>query len=303
MMTENTGTGTVDEALTPESVFALIGNEFRAEILRTLGEAQGQEGPPPILSLSELHSRADVAIDSSQFNYHLQQLVGYFVNQTDDGYQLRHEGTTLYRTILAGTFTRHASVPSFDVGITCYFCETEVVATYDNGRFSIHCPGCKHVYDEITAPPSVADADNKNELLSRLDQYSRHRVLAFSHGVCSICVNSLDTQFLSGPETGISGGDHLDVFVHRSCGHCGAQQYMSVGMALLYRPELVSFFHERGLDVTTTPIWELEFAMTDRHVAIRSTDPWEVVLRLTRAGDTLELVVDDELATIERNHL
>lgn len=65
------------------------------------------------------------------------------------------------------------------------------------------------------------------------------------------------------------------------------------------RPTLVS--HERGLDVTTTPVWELDFAATDRYVCIYSTDPWDIALELTLDGDMLELVVDDNLAVIERN--
>ena len=77
--------------------------------------------------------------------------------------------------------------------------------------------------------------------------------------------------------------------------------FMSVGEALPCNPDLISFCRERGLDVTTTPTWELEFAKTDRYVTLRSTDPWEVALKLTLDGETLELIVDDEISVIERN--
>lgn len=77
--------------------------------------------------------------------------------------------------------------------------------------------------------------------------------------------------------------------------------FMSVGDALLGDPDLISFCRERGVDMTKTPMWELEFAATDRHVPIRSTDPWEVALELTLDNETLELVVDDDLNVIERN--
>jgi hypothetical protein len=76
---------------------------------------------------------------------------------------------------------------------------------------------------------------------------------------------------------------------------------MSVGEALLYDPDLIAFCRERGLDVTTTPTWELEFAKTDRYVTVRSTDPWEVSLELTLDEETLELIVDDDMNVIERN--
>lgn len=76
--------------------------------------------------------------------------------------------------------------------------------------------------------------------------------------------------------------------------------YLTVGEALLGDAELIAFCHERGLDVTGTPIWELEFAATDRHTTVRGTDPWEIALSVTRDGDTVELVVDHTLTVTER---
>ncbi|MFH5797758.1 hypothetical protein [Haladaptatus sp. CMAA 1911] len=43
------------------------------------------------------------------------------------------------------------------------------------------------------------------------------------------------------------------------------------------------------------------FAVTDRHLTVRSTDPWEVALRVTLDGDALELVVDEDLRVGERS--
>jgi hypothetical protein len=74
---------------------------------------------------------------------------------------------------------------------------------------------------------------------------------------------------------------------------------MSVGLSLLYNSSLIAFFQERDLDITTTPIWELEFAMTDRFVDIRSSDPWKIALCVEQDGDELELVVDDDLTVLD----
>jgi DNA-binding transcriptional ArsR family regulator len=100
------------ESLTAEDAFALIGNETRAEILRVLGQDAHSA-----FSFSELRSRLNPDIDSSQFNYHLRQFVGHFVEQTNDGYQVRPRGRTLYRMIRAGTFTRHKSFDHLDIEI------------------------------------------------------------------------------------------------------------------------------------------------------------------------------------------
>jgi len=290
--------GSSANSLTSQEAFAILGNEYRAEIIRALGDEQGTEGPRPILSFSELYSKADVDIATSQFNYHLQKLVGPFINNTEDGYRLRHGAVTLYRTILAGTYTRETYIEDFKVGVDCYSCDAPIEARYADRRFTILCSGCGQEYSDTTAPPSIDEGD-REALLNRMDQYVRHRILAFSKGVCSICANELRTQFIPGDELAVPGSERLDMFVHRSCNHCGAQQYMSVGLSLLYNSSLIAFFQERDLDITTTPIWELEFAMTDRFVDIRSSDPWKIALCVEQGGDELELVVDDDLTVLD----
>jgi hypothetical protein len=275
--------------------FALVGNETRAEILRVLGE-----DPWAGLSFSELRSRAAPDMDSGQFNYHLQQLVGQFVRQTDDGYEMRPSGATLYRTIQAGTFNRRASVEPFPAGFDCYFCDAPVEASYDDGLFDLSCSGCGHVYARTMAPPSAVEGVDREELLSRIDQYNRHIILAFARGVCPICVNGVDRAFVPSEEAWTEGAERLALFVRHSCDHCGNRHYMSVGLALLYRPPLVCFFHERGLDVTSVPHWELPFLMTDRDVTVRSEEPWAVAVETTYDGDRLELVVDEDLRFLEQ---
>jgi hypothetical protein len=280
----------------PEDAFALVGNETRARILRTLGE-----DPWTGLSFSELRSRVDPGMDSGQFNYHLQQLVGQFVRQTDEGYEMRPAGATLYRTIRAGTFNRRAVVEPFEAGFDCYFCGAGVEASYEDGVFRLECPDCDHVYSHTMAPPSTVEGVPREELLSHIDQYNRHIMLAFSRGVCPICVNGVDRSFVPGEEGWTAGAERFDVFVRHTCDHCGNEHFMSVGLALLYRPAVVCFFHERGLDVTTVPHWELEWALTDRAVTVRSREPWEVALGVACDGDRLELVVDEDLTITERD--
>jgi len=53
------------------------------------------------------------------------------------------------------------------------------------------------------------------------------------------------------------------------------------------------------VDVASTPHWEFEFAMTDRHLPVRSLDPGAFVLRATADRETLELVVDGDLDVVE----
>jgi hypothetical protein len=49
---------TEEHATDPEDVFGLVGNAIRIEILRALGDARVEGRFPPVLSFSDLRSRA-----------------------------------------------------------------------------------------------------------------------------------------------------------------------------------------------------------------------------------------------------
>jgi DNA-binding transcriptional ArsR family regulator len=288
-MTDDESAPPADAA--PEDAFALVGNETRAAILRALGE-RPHEG----IAFSELRERVDPEMDSGQFNYHLSQLTGEFVDRDEDGYTLRSEGLALYRLVRAGSANRRASLDPFEIGLDCYFCTTPVEGYYDEGAFELRCPGCDHVYSHTQVPPSAVETGDRRDVLERVDQYNRHEMLAHARGVCPTCVNALETEFVPGEAVWSEGSDRFDAFVGTDCGNCGASHYMSVGLAVLYHPAVVSFFHDHGVDVTSRPHWEFEWAMTDRHLTVRSTDPWAVELAVPCGDETLELVVDGDLS-------
>ncbi|WP_423745829.1 hypothetical protein V5735_07710 (plasmid) [Haladaptatus sp. SPP-AMP-3] len=304
-----------ESSVASTEALTLIGNDVRAGILNALSDARGGEGNPPALSFSELRSRVGTDVDSSRFNYHLQQLVGEFVERRDDGhsqlvetvveqegtgYALRPEGTMLTRTIRATTDGDGASLSPTELDTDCYFCGEPVEAMYEHALFKIQCPGCSYLYEYDFTPPGVLHGDD-GSTVAQASEYNRSVRLAFARGVCHLCGNAVDTTFVEPSETGYPRPDQRAVCINRSCDRCNHRNYLRLGEALLGNPDLISFCHERGLDVTTTPIWKLEFATTDRHVTVRSTDPWEVALRVTLDGDTLELVVDEELSVVERS--
>lgn len=289
-MTDENGGGGTD----PERAFALLGNDTRAAIMEVLGET-----PHEGLSFSELRERVDRDVDSGQFNYHLQQLVGEFVEHADAGYTLSPRGLAIYRAIRSGSITGGAAVEPFDVGVDCYFCGGPVRASYREGSFNVRCSDCGHVYANTAVPPATVEDVDPDELLERVDQYTRHELLAYSRGVCPVCVNDLDPSFVPGEEVWSTGAEHLEVFVAHECDNCGQRHFMSVGLALLYHPAVVSFFHDRGVDVTRRPTWELAWAMTDETLTVRSRDPWEVVLGVPCGDDVLELVVEESLTVTD----
>lgn len=70
---------------------ATVANEHRLAILRELAAAEDS------LAFSELRTRVEMS-DTGLFNYHLGELCGRFVRQTDGGYEIGHAGE---RVVLA----------------------------------------------------------------------------------------------------------------------------------------------------------------------------------------------------------
>jgi DNA-binding transcriptional ArsR family regulator len=86
-----------DGLLPPDEAFAALGNETRIAILLTL------EGCGDALSYSELMRQVGV-YDSGRFNYHLNKLLGHFIDGSNDGYRLRDVGVRAARAVEAETF-------------------------------------------------------------------------------------------------------------------------------------------------------------------------------------------------------
>lgn len=298
-MTDSTGDPSADGD-GPQDAFSLIGNETRATILQVLAAPEG-EGPWKELSFSDLRERVDPEMDTSQFNYHLQKLVGQYVSSTESGYQINPSGVTLYRTIVAGTFTREASLDPIDADFECHFCGARVTGVYEDDQFRVRCPECTHTYARNILPPSVVD--DGSDILHRVDQSTRHEMLTAAEKVCPTCLNRLDPTVIPAADAPFHQGDQVEVMARLRCSHCGATRYMTIGTMLLREASLVAFAYDHGIDVTETPVWEFAFAATDTALQVRSRDPWELEFSLTLDDETLELVVDADLEVIEERRV
>lgn len=285
-----------------EDSFTLVKNEIQAEIIRVLGDALEGESDH-VLSFSEIRARTSVDISPSQLTYHLRQLRGQFVTKSDDGYELRPEGQRFYRLLRMGTFHRRQEHIALDVNFDCYYCETPVEALFIRGQIKVECPKCEYRYLTGLVEPQIERLGDEDEAFAQFSQYVHHKILGFARGVCPTCGNAVETVLRDPDEMWEGSRRRRKVVVDRSCDCCGTPSYLTVGMAMLADTGLISFCHDHGVDVLRTPYWDLEFAATDAHVTVRSTNPWEVALRVTYSDETLQLVVDGDLRVIERSRL
>lgn len=289
---------TDDESPAATDAFGLAADETRLSILRALAEAPYEEFGSD-LSFSELREQAG-GPDSGKFNYHLQQLVGQFVRETDDGYALSYSGDLLYRTVVAGFFTdaSESDGGGFETESLCLDCETSLRVRYEDTRLRIACPDCEREYQDVPFPPSAVETWEGEELLRAFDQWGRHNIMLFNRGICKWCAGPMPGAFRRVSRPGLTGERESAVYVARECENCRGFMLTTPGESVLYHPAVVSFFYERGVDVTARPLWELDFA-ADGVATVRAEDPWKVELSVACEGDELRLVLDDDVDVTE----
>jgi DNA-binding transcriptional ArsR family regulator len=273
----------------PADVFGVVADETRMTILRALAEAPYEEYGDT-LTFSDLREAAGIR-DSGQFNYHLDTLVGQFVERTDDGYSLTYPGELLYRTVIAGLFTRQTELEPRTIDSDCFDCGAPLEMEYDGTVLHVDCSDCGREYMGVEFPPSAVESRD-DDRLETFNQWVRHHVLLMNRNVCVWC---------AGPMPGkIQYRDEDDETPHvvRNCEHCGGFMWTTPGEVVLDHPAVVSFFYERGVDVTSRPLWELEFVVGDA-VEVRSEDPWELVVTVACEGDEMRAVIDGNAEVIE----
>lgn len=280
---------------TSENAFSLVGNEIRAAMLRVIaGEGD--------VSFSEIRSGVPMDLDPGRANYHLQQLVGPLVEQTDTGYRLHAAGYRVNRALQAVTFPRQDSrtvAADFD----CHICGSMVAAHFQEGFIRIQCPDCEYTYFTDVVEPPLETFEGPQAAFAHCSRYTQYRILAYADGICRTCGTAVEPGLQPPAEVPMAAKRDRKVSVYLSCTSCGTRADLTVGMALLTDRVLRSFCADHGVDVLSTPYWELGFAATDTHVSVTTTDPWDVTLRVPFDDEVLELAVDDNLTVTDRQRL
>lgn len=110
---------TTDEIVALDDAFQLLANETRLKILRALWEA-----PQWTATYSELKDAVELR-DSGTFQYHLHQLTGTFIEQTDEGYHHLTSGITVIRAMLSAINATSDSVGAIPLDSHCSTCDSE----------------------------------------------------------------------------------------------------------------------------------------------------------------------------------
>lgn len=307
--------GTVGERTT--EAFKILGNDTRLAILVALWEAKNP-GPPlsepsePVVSFAELRKRVGMR-DGSQFNYHLTQLVGHFVRQTDDGYTLTKPGERILRVMIAGTLTDHAPLEDEPIDTECVNCGAPRVMDYRDGTLIERCINCEGAWHEPDDPPGVVakiyrppvglEHRTPQEFQRHGNVWDRHRVHSTMEGVCPDCSGTVaTTNHVCDDHDTHEGtvckrcGTLFEIQTHFVCEVCKYEFTTPAYLPIFTELAVTAFFHEHGLNpdaLLDEFAWKvLHDAIT--HVAVVAEQPLEIEVTVELDGDRLDVILDDE---------
>jgi hypothetical protein len=298
-------------AVSPAEAFGILSNETRIRILRELGEA---EGP---VAFSDLRDRVGVR-HGGKFNYHLDRLVGHFVDRTDAGYTLRHPGRWVIQVISSGKATGDPTLNPTAVDLTCDRCDAPVEVSYSRGEVRVSCPDCRDVdggapvqdpdtdteqgtLATMPLPPAGVEARPAMDLLRAAATQGHLDTLAAESGVCPECSAVVERSVSVCEDHEVTEGfcgrcDHrLAVRREFRCTNCRYERSATPVTALVHVPELTTFLVDHGLDPTADFV-EWSWGYTEE---VLSTDPVRFRFTFTLDGESVTLTVDDDLSVVD----
>lgn len=282
-------TSTVDEGQV--DALAALGNEHRLAILLALGDRERETRVDrDELSFTDLYEAVDVE-STSQFSYHLSQLVGRFVAETDDGYHLTYGGDRIVRAVRSGAYESTVEFDPVAADGDCLACGAESLeAALADERFVVRCTDCERRLLSDSFPRSQAADRTPAEVVESFGYRIWSTYVLIRGAVCPECYGRTRRRIdshESDPET-------LYTFAS-ICETCDFTIHLPVEVPAVFHPVAVEFLWRHGMSVLDAPLWELFalFSSADMTTDVRSTAPFEAWFRIALEGDELELAMDD----------
>lgn len=279
------------DSVPADEAFELLAHETRVRVLDALADADGA------LAFSTLRERVGVR-DPGQFNYHLQGLVGRFVAKSDDGYALTAAGRRVVGAVLAGAYTGELDGETTPLDASCLECGGGMEMRFRDEGVRITCTDCGFDYTHADVPAGVLADSTPAEAAERVEDYLAARHASADRGICPNCEGTMARRVRLPSDD--DAPDWLDEFapavVQYRCGRCGANWHSSVQVVVASHPAVAGFLYEHGVDLRTTPNWEMDWVGDD--VTVRSRDPLRLAVTV-RAGDAERtFAFDDDLDVV-----
>lgn len=284
------------ERLSPDDAFDLLSHETRYEILTILNDS---ETP---LSFSGIYEQADIG-DSGKFNYHLKKLLGAFVLDTDDGYELSRAGKRVVGAVLSGAYTHIHDAKPVEMEATCLECGSPLQATFNEETVGITCTSCDLVFTEPDIPPGVLDGWDREDVPIVVHRWLHRHLISSDLGLCPYCDGGVETVVVP-PEAELAPDWFTDeegeppVMVTFNCTRCGHSWHATIEFASLAHPSVRAFHQDNGIDLRSTPAWELDW-LPGASTTVENSEPLEVAFEVGLEGEVRRYVFDERMELIE----
>ena len=274
----------------PDSIFGLLSNELRVEILKILGQS-----PDAGLSFSELFEQADVS-DSGNFNYHLNKLCGSLIRK-DETYELTYAGKQIIGAIHAGTYTANATVEAISIGWTCLLCGGEMTAEYKDETAIIRCEDCEKGAS-FPFPPGSLDQYARSELPHVFSRWWHHTVKRIADRFCPTCAGHLSGELVRLPDADSAQPSMAEFH----CARCGTSLRVSGATLATIHPIVEGFMTEHGFDTRNRHPSQVWGKLDVSDVQTLSTDPYRVSVQFAVPTEevTAEIGPDATVSTVHR---
>jgi len=308
------------EGLAPEDAFAILGDETRLDIVRTLWEAgalyeyDDLDDSAATIPFSTLRRRVGVD-DNGQFNYHLSKLTPHFVRQEADGYRLSGAGKKIARTVVAVAGEPDGAVVG-EVDTPCPLCGAAVTATYEDQWLRFSCTECGGLFGDAAPegallnfpfpPAGVTDSSRAVEDVMTTGLYRCMLDLTYMmQGVCRECTGpvrgtvSVCEDHDASEEPCETCGSPFESWGELRCETCGFGKRLPVELCILGLAPVIGFLYDQTFDVLAPSLSEVvDLLRTQVETAVLE-DPCHVAATVTADDDELTLVLDDELGVID----
>jgi DNA-binding transcriptional ArsR family regulator len=298
--------------LSPDDAFAILGNEMRIRILQALGDTDEP------LSFTELRDRIGVR-QGSQFNYHLDKLVGQFVVKSEEGYKLSHSGRRVVKAVLSGMVTESPRIDRTEIDWPCERCGASIEVTYEQERVERYCTECAGTYGQPTRPdqgaeygylgsmslpPAGVEGRSPLEIQKAAAIWGHLEFLTAVSGVCPNCSArveySLDVCMNHDVTDGLCNrcDNRYAGWLDLHCTNCIYTLRSSVGGLLVVTAELLEFLAGHGL-TPFSPSSRYPGVVWNPREEVLSTEPFEGRFTFEIDGGSCSVTVDDTLSVID----
>lgn len=306
---------TVGEETT--EAFEILGNEKRLAILLALWEAYVPFSGDNTVTFSELYDLVEME-GTGHFTYHLDTLVGPFVEQTEEGYSLTTRAELILHAVLAGTLAEYTSLEAEPIDAKCDRCGAPVVIDYHDSKLVERCTSCRGRWStpnspsgllkSLYRPPVGLKGRTPKEFHRHGNTWDRYQFMSMLEGVCPACSGSLETTLHVCENHDLQDGtvcEHCLSFwkmrLRYVCRVCKNNMKTAPFAPIHTDLQVKSFYHDHGID--PDELYDssrfLDIHETIGEMTLTSQDPLEVVIPIIIDGDRLEMTLDDQGRVID----